>query len=300
MSGGAGFNYLSGGSAERGFLARVIAGDFWKGGAQGGGEVRQRFVLFRGEVVLFVELALHDGFDELRAGRAAMEIFGADAAGVWGCVAVFVGKLSRNLDDSLAGGISFIPFVQLGDVAAEARAEVGDFDADGAAVCFGGVRGFFLRVHRLINGAVEVEHELDGEMAFKEGVEGVATGWVDGIVDDELVDIRAQQFRRPTLATNMSDLFIGQWRLAHAGGLAFLGRADGGFGVMEIVAALIGPKDNGHAGVESFAADDDFVAGLGMSCGGGDQCSEHAASGHGDLSEIEMIHHNGVFDVTRC
>src|SRR5436309_2335631 len=101
----------------------------------------------------------------------AVEIFRADSA-----IAIF----RRHYNRDVAARIFFIPFVQLPDLAGAARAEVGDLNADGATVRFGGVWRFFLSIHRLVNRAVEIEHELDGEMAFDERVESVATGRVDG------------------------------------------------------------------------------------------------------------------------
>src|SRR5258707_1133094 len=92
-------------------------------------------------------------------------------------------------------------------------------------------------------------------------VESQATGAVNRVMDDKLVHMVAQKVERPAVAANLSDLRIGQGRRANVAGFTLV-RGAGRPGVLKIVTPLVRPKDDRRAGMKSFAADDDFIAGL--------------------------------------
>ena len=82
--------------------------------------------------------------------------------------------------------VFFIPAFQR--IGVGVGADVGDFNADGAGVGDRGVPGAFLEIERLVNRAVEVEHEMDTEAAvIVQDFEALAAGAGGIVVDDELI-----------------------------------------------------------------------------------------------------------------
>src|SRR5207248_990735 len=97
----------------------------------------------------------------------------------------------------------------------------------------------------------------------------------DVVVNHKLIDLVLEQFQRPAAAADLLGLLRGKDRLPQAvaiGGIDvfdFLGgRGEGGFverrkaalGAIGVVAAGIGPEDDGRAGVKELAADHDLIA----------------------------------------
>ena len=92
-------------------------------------------------------------------------------------------------------------------------ADVGDLDADRPAVGLGGVPGAFLEVERLVDRAVDVEHELDAQPALVvEHLEALLARAADVEVDDELVDLLLQEREVPAAAADLLALLGGQAR----------------------------------------------------------------------------------------
>lgn len=221
----------------------IVESEFGEDAAEGGGEFGERFVLLRGEVVLEELLILDFAGDRFGTDGAGDEIGSADAGGV-----------ERNLDVG-ASGIFFIPAVE-GSVVA-VGADVGDFDADGASVCNGGVPGAFLEVKGLIDGAIQIEHEMDAEAAVVvENFETLATGAGGVVMEHELIDGILEAEKIPTAAANFLAFEPGEAGVAEAiavwsgevfdlgGGIfpiGFVERSKAAFHAIGIVAAGVEP-----------------------------------------------------------
>lgn len=172
--------------------------------------------------------------------------------------------------------VCLIPAVEDLGTGERVGADVGDFDADGAAVGDGGVPGAFLQVERLVNGAVEIEHEMDAEAPeIVQDLETLAAGAAGVEVEDELVDAVREQFQVPTAAANPLDFILGKngaaetvtvWGVQVSIGLVRgipIRIGEGGeaaFDPIGIVTTFVEPEDDGGAGVEELAGDNDFVS----------------------------------------
>lgn len=136
--------------------------------------------------------------------------------------------------------------------------------------------GAFLKVEGLINGAVQIEHEMDAEAAkVVQDLEALTTGARGVEVEDELIDDIGEEMEIPAAATDLLELFIGKLRAAEAvairaveglvlllGGLP-IRLIEGGEAALHaigIVTAGVEPQDDGGAGVNEAASDNDFIA----------------------------------------
>ena len=287
-------------------VARVGERDFGEDAVECGGEFDEGGVLGVGEVELGELLALNGSGDGLITRGAGDEVTGGEAAvadPTWEC-------------DVPAGAVLRIPPGEGGGhddvVCVVARegicADVGEFDAHAAVVAGGGVPGAFLHVEGLVDGAVEVDHEMDAQASFiVQRAEAASAGACGVVVDDELVDFVAQQIERPGAGAGDGELVFGE-RFGEAEAEAFgLGKLAGflrgfpvcfgpfgesAFDAVGVVAALIEPEfDAGAVGVEQLAGDHDFVAaarvgGAGARCGAGgeeEECEQEEGEtrGHG-------------------
>ena len=177
-----------------GGIARIVAGDFGEHLAERGGELGESGVLLRGEIVLDEVGVLDRAAHGRGAGRMADEVFRVDHR---------VFDRGRNRDGGPTGGIGLIPSIEHLHVAGGVGAHVGDFDADGAGVGRRGVEGAFLEIERLVDGAVDIQHEMDAEAAvIVEDVEAGLADTADVVVHDELIDDVAQGGQIPAAAAD--------------------------------------------------------------------------------------------------
>lgn len=259
----------------------VIEGEFGEDAAESGGEFGECFVLLRGEVVLEELLILDFAGDGFGTDGAGDEVRSADAGGV-----------ERNLDVG-AGGIFFIPAVE-GSVVT-VGADVGDLNADGAGIRDGGVPGAFFEVEGLVNGAIQIEHEVDAEATMVvENFETLAAGAGSVVMEHELIDGVLQAEEIPTAAADFFAFDPGEGGVAQAvaiwggeifdlsGGIFPIGFIEGSkatFDAIGIVAAGVEPEDDGSASVEELAGGDDFIAGAGGVSAGGVRFRSGGAGG---------------------
>lgn len=182
-------------------VAGVVAAEVGEDFAKGRGEADECVVLLSREVVLAALLALHFADDEAWSDGAADESWSADAAialPAWdgdACAEIVVGV-------PLCEGVFFVFGV---------GAHVGDFDADGAVVGGGGVPGAFFEVEGLVDGAVEVDHEVDGESSeIVEDFEALSAGATDVVMEDELIDGALEEREVPAAASDAFELVGGE------------------------------------------------------------------------------------------
>ena len=162
-------------------------------------------------------------------------------------------------------------------IAGRVGAHVGDLDADGTGVGRGGVEGALLEVERLVNRAVDIQHEVNAETAvIVEDVEADFAEAADVVVHDELVDDILERGQIPAAAADALEVggrergvaaeavarrglevFDGFFRFFEA---AVVERGEAALGAVGIVALRVHPRDDARAGVEELAGDDDLVA----------------------------------------
>ena len=176
------------------------------------------------------------------------------------------------------------------------------------------MEGAFLEIERLVDGAVDIQHEMDAEAAvIVEDVEAGLADSADVVVHDELIDDVAQGGQIPAAAADAFEVSgsergiaaeaVARGRLEVFGGLlgffetAVVERGEPALGAVGIVALRIEPCDHTRAGVEELAGDDDFVAGAGGRSAGaveatrgeeeGEGCKEKPADGRRSGGERE-------------
>lgn len=172
-------------------VAGEIRSESGKDAGEGGGQAGEGGVLLRGEVILDEVDILDATDDRIRTCGASDEVRGGDAGGLH----------PLGEDESDPGGIVGVPGFEASTLSDGKGAGLGDFDPDAAGVGGGGVPGAFLEVEGLIEGAVDIEHEMDAEAAFVvEDLETTATGTGGIEVDDKLVDAFPEIFELPSAA----------------------------------------------------------------------------------------------------
>ena len=251
-----------------GGVARIVAGDFGEHFAEGGGEFGEGGVLLRREIVLDEVGVLDRAAHGSGARGMADEILRVDHR---------VFDRGRDGDRGATGGVGLIPGVEDLHVAGRIGAHVGDLDADGAGVGGGGVESALFEVERLVNRAVDIQHEVNAEAAvIVEDVEAGFAQAADVVVHNELVDDVAQRGQIPAATADALQVFGGEGRIAAetvaGGGLEVLHRLFGFFkaavvergeaalGAVSVVALRVQPGDDAGAGVKELAGDDDLVA----------------------------------------
>ena len=137
--------------------------------------------------------------------------------------------------------------------------------------------GAFLEIERLVNRAVEIEHEMDAEAAVVvQDFEALAAGAGGIVMNDELIHLALKREEVPTAAADFFAFEPGKAGSAEAvaigsgqgfvggGGILPVGLIEGSeaaFDAVSIVTIGIEPQDNGRADVEELAGDNDFVTG---------------------------------------
>src|SRR3954468_1779236 len=117
-------------------------------------------------------------------------------------------KTVRHLNVHLAVRIRFVPFLQGFRLLDRKGADVGDLDANGAAVRGRGMPGAFFQIKRLINRAVQIEHEMNAEIAdIMQHFKTLAARPARVEVVYELINDTLQQRQIPTAATHAFSLF---------------------------------------------------------------------------------------------
>jgi len=139
-----------------GSVPGVIAFDPGQDFAQCGGKPDQGLVLLGREIVLEEVAALDDALHGPRPGRAADERHGSEPS-----IAIDL----RDRNACRAAGLSGVPFAEWILFATGVGADVGEFDAHRTAVRAGGVPGALLHVQGLVNRPVQVEQEMDAQIA---------------------------------------------------------------------------------------------------------------------------------------
>ena len=245
----------------------VIAFDFWKNFAKRRGQLDERLILLRSKIVLEQFLTLNCPPNQFGSRRMADETFGANAA---------VAKLLRDRDADLAVAILGVPFFQCIAFVGMISAHVGDFDADGTTICDCRVPGAFFEVQRLIDRAVEIEHEMDTEIAMVvQDFEALTADAADVEMDYKLIDHLLEQGQIPSAAANALDFVVRQAGAAQAetvwipqirnffnrlGPIGFVNRTEASLDTVSVITTRIHPEDNGRAGVNKLAGDHDFVS----------------------------------------
>lgn len=245
----------------------VVAFDLGEDFAERGGKADEGFVLFVGQVVLVELGALDDAEDGFVARRAAYEIFRMDAA---------IAEAFGDADARAAIGVLFVPCHEVFVRGRLVGAHVGNFNSHTASIRGGGVPGAFLEIKRLVDGAIDIHHEMHAQAAgIMEDAEALAAGAGDIEVIDELVHLVLQEGQIPTTTTHALNLGIGQSGFAQAvavwgseGGDGDLGRfprrlikrCETAFHAVGIVTTGVHPGDNTCASVEELTRDDDFIA----------------------------------------
>ena len=106
-----------------GLVFRIIECDVGEDAGEGGGEFRERFVLFGSEIVLQQFATLDFALDWFGSNRTSDKIFGANATRL---------MRSGDLDVSAIFVVLLVPAIQW--IGVGIGADVGDFDADGARI----------------------------------------------------------------------------------------------------------------------------------------------------------------------
>ena len=203
----------------------------------------------------------------LGAGRVTDEILGQhhrllDALG--------------NRDRGLTLCIGLIPLVEHFQVIGRVGTHVGDLDSHGAVVGDGGVAGALLQVEGLVDGAVDIQHEVDAQPAvIVQHVEAGLAQTADVVMDNELVNHALQLGQIPAAAAHAFDLLRRKVVLADA---VAIGRAEGFRGVGRLFPTALGvraeapldpvgvvptrvhPGDDAGAGVKQLTGHHDLVA----------------------------------------
>src|SRR5687767_4367359 len=133
--------------------------------------------------------------------------------------------------------------------------------------------GAFFNVQRLINGAVEIEHKMDAQIAHvMKDLEALTARACDVEVNDELVDDLLQQWQVPTATADLIELLGGQgfateaiavWSFegcnSHARSFpgGFIQWSKATFDAIGVVSTRVEPKDDGRTGMDELARDDD-------------------------------------------
>src|SRR4051812_36735836 len=104
-------------------------------------------------------------------------------------------KSLGHLNVNLPLCIRFVPFLQRLRLVGRKCADVRDLDADRAAVRGGGVPGAFFQIERLVDRAVQIEHEMNTEIAdIMQNLETLAAGSARVEVVYKLINHTLQQW----------------------------------------------------------------------------------------------------------
>lgn len=136
--------------------------------------------------------------------------------------------------------------------------------------------GAFLEIERLINRSVQIEHEVDAQVAvILENVETLAARAADVEVQNELVHPALEEWQIPAAAPDALKLVGGQARAAEPVAIrrgegfdlfvrrlpiGLSKRGEAPLDAVGVVAAGVRPEHHGRAGVKIPAADDNFIA----------------------------------------
>ena len=161
-------------------------------------------------------------------------------------------------------------------------AHVGDFDTDGASVGSCRVPGALFEVQGLIDRSIQIEHEMDAEIAMVvQDLEALTADTANIEMDYKLVDDLLEQGQIPAAAANALDFVVRQAGAAQAETVrvsqirnvfnrlrpvGFINRAESPLDTVRVISARVDPKDNRRAGVDKLACDDDFVAATRFKC----------------------------------
>ena len=223
-------------------------------------KVGKGMILLLREVVLVEPAALHEAHDHLVPRWACHEVLGADAG--------LLDRFRKPDPDTLR-----IPAVPLRQHLAVRRAvgtDVGNLDPDRTVVGCACVPGTFLEVEGLVDGAVDVQHEVHRQAAsVLEDLEAPPRCAADVVVDHELGDGLLQFRQRPApqgdplqhrFLESLAERAVARTlRQPLSLGLADLvGEAQ--VGAVGVIAAWVVPQDHVRAGVKQLAADRDLVA----------------------------------------
>ena len=218
------------------------------------------------EVVLREPAALHVADDRLIPRRARHESRRANPAHA---------EARRHGDAPPSIGVALIPVGKGVRVLRREGAHVRDLNADRARVGSRRVPGALLRIKRLVNRAVEIEHELHAQAAdVVQNLEALPARARRVEVDDELIHHLLQQRQVPAAAADALDLLRGQLAFAQAvaGGrgeilhlllrsfpIRFLERREPPLHAISVVTAGVQPQHDRCAGVDELAGHDDFI-----------------------------------------
>ena len=249
-----------------GGIPRIVAFNLRERFAERGREFDQSLVLLGREIVLHQIFALDRAGDGFRTRRVADEILGVNAT---------IAILGWNGDARLAVRVFGIPFRKGILAACRVGAHVGDFNADGAAVRGGRVPSAFLKVERLVDRAVQVEHELDAKTAHVvQYLEALPARAAHVKVDDELIHDPLEERQIPAAAAHTLDLLATQAAAAQVVAsrtieapdfrlrgfpIGFFDGAEATSDAIGVVAARVHPEHHASAGVHELAGDDDFI-----------------------------------------
>jgi hypothetical protein len=248
-------------------VTRVIAFDLGEDFAERGGEADEGLVLFVRQVVLVELGALDDAEHRFVAGGAANEILRMHAA---------IAEAFGDADARAAIGVLLIPRQQVFVRGRRVSAHVGDLDAYAAGVRGGGVPGTFFEVECLVDGAIDIHHEMHAEATgIVEDAEALAARAGDIEVIDELIHLVLQELQVPAAATHAFDLGIREAIFAETVAVGGFEGSDGDlrrfprrliegrettFHAIGVVTTRVHPSDDLGAGVEELAGNDDLIA----------------------------------------
>ncbi len=151
--------------------------------------------------------------------------------------------------------------------------------------------GAFFDVEGLVDGAVDIDHEVDGESAeIVENFETLAAGAANIVMDDELIDGALEEGEVPAAAADALEFIGGEGgrpgvvTVGRVGGFAgfhqgipcgFFPWGKAFFDAIRIVTTGIRPEDHGCAGVKELTGNHNFIEGTFV--------GEFAAQGFGCL-----------------
>src|SRR5258706_12359286 len=183
-------------------VTRVIAVDLWKGLAEHRGQLYQRSLLLRCEVVLHEFVTLDVSVDRRAARGPRDEIPRAETRFFY---------LSWETNPHSAIRVLFVPVIQGLFFIRFKRADIRDLDAHGPAVGCRRMPRPLLDVQRLVNGPVQVEHEMDAQVThIVQHLETLPAGAARIEMINELVDHTLQQRQIPSSTTDPLSLLGGQ------------------------------------------------------------------------------------------
>ena len=193
----------------------IIEGYFRKNLREGRGQFDQCGVLFWRKIILHELRALHDPPHRHSPSGTTHKILGVDHR---------ITEPRRDFDVRFPLGVLLIPFVERLGVTGRIGAHVGNLDTDGTIVGNSGVTGALFQVERLINGAIEIEHEVDAETAvIMQDIEAHLAEAADIIMDYKLIYHALQGGEIPTATAQALELGGGQRISAQA---VTVGRCD--------------------------------------------------------------------------